>query len=667
MLLESIRLENFRQFKKAEINFASGDDGRNVTIIMGENGTGKTTFAQAFSWCLYGKTSFTNKVLLNSSVADEMLPGDVEEVKVELSLKHGLCQYRIIRKLKYRKNHTGLSELGAVELNIQKKSENGNTDFLRPTQLEASIRNILPAELMKYFFFDGERVKKLSDEVGSGKKATEFSDAVKGLLGLDGFQSAIDHFNPNRKNSVISKYENAFDASGNNQIDLIKQRINQIRDKISEKEKERDQIEDEKNIAIETEKKKREEIQEYQEGARKQEEKDKINRNINSLKTDLNKAYKLFSSEFSKNFYSFSLQRMIADAISMLSKGNFDGVDIPYMHQKTIEYLLKKGVCVCGTHLTEGSLAYNKVKELIDFLPPKSIGTLISDFKKNSKKRLSDDNELDKSLRSTYGYIQDKIEEIQIKENEFNDLKTADSTENSKEKYEEILSLIDRCNATIKKCDKWRDDNIACIGGLNNELQSKQKELGKLSLLDQRNVQNQKYLAYARRIFSDLKKKYEESEEEIRASLQRNINDIFKNIFDGDFYINIDSKYHLSVSVQNHSGEVETSTAQSISVIFAFITAIIKMAKENKETKEQEMLSSEPYPLVMDAPLSTFDSKRIKAVCESLPKVAEQVIIFIKDTDGDIAREHLASKIGKEHMFVKESEFLTVIREAGNV
>ena len=44
-----------------------------------------------------------------------------------------------------------------------------------------------------------------------------------------------------------------------------------------------------------------------------------------------------------------------------------------------------------------------------------------------------------------------------------------------------------------------------------------------------------------------------------------------------------------------------------------------------------KLLSSEPYPLVMDAPLSAFDKRRIKAVCESLPKTAEQVIIFIKD------------------------------------
>ena len=48
MLLKSIKLENFRQFVDEQIDFST-DPNQNVTLIIGENGTGKTTFAQAFS------------------------------------------------------------------------------------------------------------------------------------------------------------------------------------------------------------------------------------------------------------------------------------------------------------------------------------------------------------------------------------------------------------------------------------------------------------------------------------------------------------------------------------------------------------------------------------------------------------------------------------------
>ena len=52
MLLKSLKLKDFRQFKGEQGVVFSTDPDKNVTIIMGENGSGKTTFAQAFTWCL---------------------------------------------------------------------------------------------------------------------------------------------------------------------------------------------------------------------------------------------------------------------------------------------------------------------------------------------------------------------------------------------------------------------------------------------------------------------------------------------------------------------------------------------------------------------------------------------------------------------------------------
>lgn len=105
-------------------------------------------------------------------------------------------------------------------------------------------------------------------------------------------------------------------------------------------------------------------------------------------------------------------------------------------------------------------------------------------------------------------------------------------------------------------------------------------------------------------------------------------------------------------------GEVETSTVQSISVIFAFIAGVIRLAREI-DTDENVMLLTEAYPLVMDAPLSAFDKARIKTVCDALPKVAEQVIIFIKDTDGEIAEENMGSRVRVRYLFDKINEFET--------
>ena len=61
MLLKKIRYNNFRPFiGQQEIDFkADADkDNANVTVILGENTFGKSTFVLSFIWCLYGESRF---------------------------------------------------------------------------------------------------------------------------------------------------------------------------------------------------------------------------------------------------------------------------------------------------------------------------------------------------------------------------------------------------------------------------------------------------------------------------------------------------------------------------------------------------------------------------------------------------------------------------------
>ena len=91
------------------------------------------------------------------------------------------------------------------------------------------------------------------------------------------------------------------------------------------------------------------------------------------------------------------------------------------------------------------------------------------------------------------------------------------------------------------------------------------------------------------------------------------------------------------------------NTAQNYAIIFAFIVGIIKLVKINKDKKDGLTSYDDGYPLVMDAPLSSFDETRIKQICQTIPEIAKQIIIFIKYTDGKIAEQHLSSKIGARY------------------
>ena len=218
MLLKSIKLENFRQFRNESIDFANGDNGKNVTIIIGENGTGKTTFAQAFFWCMYGETEFSDKVILNKIVASEMTPGKEAKVRVTLTLHHGAVDYKLIREQTYHKNYSNNVKGDNTIFDIEKKDAGGNTSFVKKSQCELEVKSILPKELSRYFFFDGERIEKMSKDISTGKKATDFAEAVKGLLGLNAIISAINHFNPRSSLSVIGTYGKSFNTRSNSQV-----------------------------------------------------------------------------------------------------------------------------------------------------------------------------------------------------------------------------------------------------------------------------------------------------------------------------------------------------------------------------------------------------------------------------------------------------------------
>lgn len=663
MLLQSIKLKNFRQFLNESIDFAGGEDGKNVTIIIGENGTGKTTFAQAFFWCLYGETEFSDKSMLNKKVASEMRPGQEEKVLVELKLHHGEVDYTLIREQVYRKDNANRIKADNTVFDIATKDVSGNTNYVKKSLCESEVKSILPKELSRYFFFDGERIEKMSKDISTGKKATDFAEAVKGLLGLNAMYSAIQHFNPRIKTSVISSYDASYNSQSNSKIKEYTDTIERCKAEIANIDIRIEELDSEIEAAQARKIEKTAEIKQYAEGEELQEKRDKLIRKIDAAEKSKSNVYKAICKDFNGNLSSFFSVSIIKEALEFLAQKDFTGKDIPYMHGKTIEYLLRKKVCICGTHLDEGTIPYSKVKELIDFLPPQSISTTISDFKKESKRRAN-------SCQDLYTQIKDNLAVISQQDDDIIDLKDELAAVEGKlsggdvrAKVRAINSEIQLCDQTIRRDKEERDRKIEEKGKKESIMERADTERRNLTLLDDKNKKIEIYKAYAERIYRELQEVYATSEAEIRNRLQTTINDIFKQIYEGGLYLTIDDKYHISVYATDYEGDVETSTAQSISVIFAFITGIIKMARDNRNASDEDakLLSSEPYPLVMDAPLSAFDKRRIKTVCEALPETAEQVIIFIKDTDGELAEDYMGNRIGSRHHLDKKNEFETTL------
>lgn len=660
MLLQTIELQNFRQFVNEKIDFST-DPERNVTLIIGENGTGKTTFAQAFFWCFYGETDFSDKIILNRSVIEKMTPDQKETVRVAIRLTHGSAEYEIIRTQEYKKAYTNRVTAANTVLNVQVKSADGNTRYLKPLECESAIQNILPKELANYFFFDGERIEKMSKEIASGRKSSGFSNAVVGLTGLKATLAALDHLSPTRTSSVMGKLTLEYRGDSDGKMQQLTKRIGELQDELERITVRLSEIDDEIESATTSRAQFEQDIKQFADGEKLQNERERLRRELADVKRTKATFVKDICKAFNDGMPTFFGISMVKDALEVLSHSDFSGKDISEMHAKTIQFLLKRGTCICGTHLDPGTIPYNKVMELMDYLPPQSIGVTVGQFIKDSRMKYSRENDLLQQLKDKMALIStqtDKVEELKEDIAQISDkLDGADV----REQVRKINGQITACTKIISARKDEQKRLLIRQGQCEEEKKQKENRRSELSLLDKNNQKIELYKAYTQQIYDELLAEYKEKEKNVRERLERSINEIFKSIYDGGLSLSIDEKYNISVYVTDFEGGVETSTAQSISVIFAFISAIIKMARDNQVENGDEAYS-EPYPLVMDAPLSAFDKRRIKAICSAIPETAEQVIIFIKDTDGELAEDYLGTRVMKRHYFEKVDEFNTHLR-----
>ena len=76
--------------------------------------------------------------------------------------------------------------------------------------------------------------KYRNKDISTGKKATDFAEAVKGLLGLNAMISAIGHFNPRSSLSVIGSYEKSFDSKSNTKIQEYTAKIDKCNARLAE-------------------------------------------------------------------------------------------------------------------------------------------------------------------------------------------------------------------------------------------------------------------------------------------------------------------------------------------------------------------------------------------------------------------------------------------------
>lgn len=662
MFIKSITVDNFLPFQNEQTIEFSTDKERNVTLIMGNNGAGKTSLAQAFEWCLYGKAPKDSTQVINAFVRDRITPGSYRYASVEIELDKDGTTYTISRKQRYgRKENGSLERPGQQEFTISYKAD-GQFKQVAGADQRDTINRLLSSQLSHYFFFDGEHVKNMREEIEKGK-SNDFAEAVKSMLGLQPFASALSHLKaPGNRLSVEKWFQRQIDVAGNADLEEKKRRIETLGKTIDRETDEKEVAELDEATAMENVAKAEQLLRENSESEEAQKAVEKAKRvekqaasAIITRRDDVFRAFK-------KQQYRFFTERLIRDAQEQLADEDKISKGIPSVDDKAIKFLLERGECLCGAKLEAGSDAAKHLYELLEYVPPKDLGTYISEFDHDCRVRTEESLTLAVDLSKAYKKFVEAV----------NNAKEAEQGVLQAEAYLNSLNNVD-IDILRRQKQKAEQDRSRAAGraatarnrivSANNEIQRLQKEIQDYSQKNDKNNEMRLCLNYVDYIYDYLSAFYGAHEKETREHLASTVNKFFTEMYEGDFRLELDDNYGVTVHVNNIQASNDawkTSSGQTLVIILAFILGILDIAKGIARSDE-DLRIGDTYPLVMDAPLSDFDKTRIKTICKLLPNVAEQVIIIIKDTDGELAEEHMRDKIGRRYTIERRHDYDSVI------
>lgn len=657
MLIKTLRMENFRQFKgTTKVNF-SCDPEKNVTIILGDNTFGKTTLLQAFNWCFYGKVMFDQRpdFLLNYEVSAEMRNGDQQIVEVEITVLHDGIEYIITRTQRYTCNNGTVRGEAVPNVKVSYKQADGQTESVKAVQVENVINNILPEDLSTYFFFDTERVNSISTR-------KDVAEAVKGLLGLSIMDGAIRHLGDRTKRStVIGKLYGSMDLDGDSKAQEALNRIQTAEDKrevIAEQLKEcESQINyyDARKEQLDTI------LRDNQTTTALQKKKEDLDRRIANERKALTDVTNAYFREFSSGTLAFFAQPLLKTAGAFLKEVKVDDKGIRDLTKPTIMELIKRGRCICGQEIREGNDAYQHLMAELAYVPPESIGNTVRHYREKLSSFSRPAERTYESLDQRYKEILRSKNRIQEWEDELLEISDQIKGKENMRQYEAELSDIRvRLRDLHNKKDKLNRDD----GALKGDIDRFKKLYDSLTAVSGKNRQAMELIEYAETIREWLEETYKEKEYMIREDLEAKVNEIFERMYHGHRRVAIDSKYHVELLTTIADKEIAAGESEGSNRVknFAFIAGLVSLAKGKIVTDSSESginLSSEPYPLVMDAPFSNADETHTANISKVLPEIAEQVIMFVMQKDWNYAEPVMNDRVGQRYHLDKVSETFT--------
>lgn len=681
MKISKIVLDNFRQYYGNISIDLETDGNKNIVIVGGKNGYGKTNFLLSIVWCFYGERimqiddTFKREIqkdsnyqkFLKQSLNWDSQNEDNDIFSVEVFIKDVDLPENIKAtnsSLYIRREYN----IERMEENLYIRDFNGN-DLLIDNEEKINFVNdfLIPLEAAKFVFFDAEKIASWA-ELSTKDEGNVLNDALGKLLGLDVYENLKEDLqifsnNLKKEGSTTNIKEQIINTE--KAIELNKDKIDEIDLKSAHNESE-----------IKSNKDKIKEYQQFLNQNSKKEtttlNREDIYNDIRSLKERKEDTEILFN-ELSELVPLAMLGGKIEEVIEQLNhqeniiSENETNEDLNLKKEKFIEKLFNHppepldGSMSFKNKIFYSEKAHELFNELFEITTQKKELAYELDMNNADKELIyktseilrQQSKELFESAVSDFNSIQ-----LQIIEKE-KQLKIIDSDLQD----ETVLEMITKKDDAERLLEKLIGEN----GALENQKDKLFKENIRLNqqynILLQKSSGNQHIknkIAATKRYIDSLQVFIDNQKKNKKDSLATNLLLELKKLmhklqtentrFIEDTKIDIlpDGK-GLKVSILDSDGKEvpkdSFSTGEKQIYISCLIKAILKESIQN-------------FPIFIDTPLGRLDHEHIENILkEYYPELSSQVILLATNNEITPKRYNsIISKVAKSYLIMNENK-----------
>ena len=629
MEIKKLTLNNIRSYVgKHELVFSTNPD-RNVTLVHGVNGSGKTGLFIALNWVIFGSDFPYAGKLVSDRIAPENSTASSVTASVALDFSHNGNDYFLSRSIRAERLPNGFLNERITGIDLYVIDHAGQSKQERFP--ETTLKSIFPGAIRSFFFFDGD---KISDFTKAGRERDlEITKAVNDVLQLDLVERSGKHLS-----SIAREIERSIAKHGSPKIRELEFERAQVEEKFAFGKTDLQRLRDELRVAesrlvdideklkavnIVSEKAKRREI---------------LDKNFLQAKTEIVKSKVNLmrgTVTFAPSMVLMNLEKAEKFLDSKRRKREIPG---NYKEQFLKDIIAAKR-CICERSIEPNSIELECIESLLGVILPGSVQERAIDLS-GAIRRIRKNQ--DGSMAALVSLERSVVEAQEAANQIEHELKTLTAEIGNINVAEVELLELDRVQT--KSAVQLRLINesktVTLLIDLGTQLDDLKKRFSTEAAKEERHARLVQQSEFASRSAQAFVRIREQLIADLRGDMGEEATEIFKKFtWKKDYFshVEVGDDYLIKMnSVKGDDLRAGMSMGETQLLSLAFMLSMIS-------------ISEYQAPLVIDTPLARLSLEVRQNLLNTLPRLTKQLVLLCTDTEMDsVARDALGATVGAE-------------------